>query len=416
MQKTGIGFFDQGLLSAFNFALGTILIRTVSKTQYGLYVLAASIILLVVGFQNALITTQFTVLAPAKAADEQDRFCAALNIGQFIYWIPLAVLFILALYLLRACGALGSEYLPLLTICAVSALGVLSREFLRAYYYFKLEPSLVLFIDIAYILLFSSAFGACLFFDVPNAHLYALAGMGMAGFIASVKGMRSLKAKLPSISKETLLAPLKECWKNGKWALLGVAVTWLQTQSYVYLTLSMLGAEHTAVAHAARLLLMPTMLLNLSYGMLFRAKWAQDLSGGAAESVFKDASRVLAALVSIIALYSVGLYIFSDSIIATVFKEKYQNISSYIFLWAILFIFQAARSNASLILQVFQNFKGITVINAVTAPVTVILGIVLIKTIGAQGSVMAMAAGEALLGLMLYAKVVECRKSTYQSA
>jgi O-antigen/teichoic acid export membrane protein len=319
-------------------------------------------------------------------------------------------LVILCLKFLESLQFIGNQYTVILITCAISALGILLREFLRSYYFFRLNPERVLLTDLVYILWAAIFILALWYCDVDNLHIHVLAVLGISSLLASAKGSYALYKKIPILRFDHLSASLKECWPNGKWALLGVIVTWLQGQSYIYLITPLMGAEHTAVAHAGRLLLMPVVLLNMSYGRILRAKWAQDLQAGSSAELFKASRCILFIVSAITGLYAMCLYAGKSFVIGVVLKSEYLETGSYIILWAIFFVVQAARSNFSLVLQVHERFRKITIANTVTALFTIALGVWLTITCGARGSLHAMIAGEAMLASILSLQVKGCRR------
>ncbi len=413
--ETGISFFDQALLSAFNFIVGIILIKKIDPAQYGQFVLAVSLVLLVIGFQNALVTTQLTVIGPKKTVPEQNSFCAALFVGQYFYWLPLASVFIVVMAFGGHYFTYAPGYKTILVIMAVSALGTLCREFFRSYFYFRLAPKNVLAIDLRYIAIFAIVW--LLFLrDQPGQHYWVLGLLGLSSLLCAYAGYKALSEAIRTLTFQRMILALKECWGNGKWALWGVIATWLQTQCYIYLTASMLGADQTAIIHASRLLLMPVALLHMSYGRLFRARWAHAWHRREHDYVFRNARVVLWSLVGIISVYATLLYAAKGPIIHILFKDEYANCGAYILLWALFFLLQIQRSNASLLLQVFEQFRIISIFFTMTTVLTIASGIVLINLLGPTGSLWSMIAGEALLAILLSYQVAKCRLSTYRSA
>ena len=80
------------------------------------------------------------------------------------------------------------------------------------------------------------------------------------------------------------------------------------------------------------------------------------------------------------------------------------------------FLLQIQRSNASLLLQVFEQFRIISIFFTMTTVLTIASGIVFINLLGPAGSLWSMIAGEALLAILLSHRVSKCRLSTYRSA
>lgn len=410
VRKAGISVVDQAMLSAFNFFLGVLLIKRVEQHEYGLYVLATSFVLLVVGVQNALVTTQLTVIAPKKPRSEQREFAAALAFGQFIYWLPAAITAGGLLLLLGHFAAIPADLNRVLFIGVFTALGTLVREFARGYYFHRMNPAAVFRVDSTYLAVALLMIGAAVFLPLPYLHIWALAIVGFSAVAAATFDVFRIGRAAP-LSNKRIFSAIRECWVNGKWALLGVFVTWLQTQCYVFLIVTLLGADEMAVTHSARLMLMPVALLNMSFSMIFRAKWAHDWHGERPKKVFSSAIALFLAVASTIVVYSSLLLVFQEHIIGLVFRREYLQAGSYIHLWALIFAIQAARNIASLLLQVFEKFKFLTLVNAVTAIVTIVLGLLLIPSLGAKGSLISMAVGELFLAAVLLVQVNGYRRA-----
>jgi O-antigen/teichoic acid export membrane protein len=96
-------------------------------------------------------------------------------------------------------------------------------------------------------------------------------------------------------------------------------------------------------------------------------------------------------------------------VITFLFKEEYLGAGGLIVLWGFVFAFQAVRMNWSLVLQVAEDFRFLTLGNIVTAGVTVISGLGFVYLIGAPGALWGMIFGEGLLGLLYWKRVGKLR-------
>ena len=415
IKKSLLSLIDQGLLSVFNLLIGIFLIKQLPPSEYGLYVLATSIILLVIGLQNALINTQMTVLAPQKEKNEQKKFCAYLSIGQFIYWFPVASLFWIILYISNQLNLINDNmYSVLLTVIFISS-ALLIKEFIRSYLFINLDIKMVFILDIFYILmnfLFILIFYYC---HLGKMYLYVLVALGLSSVCVFFFPFYKLNKSVP-FSIRKILNSLKYCLVHGKWSLIGVMVTWLHSQSYVYLITPLLGRDQMAIVHSARLLFAPIALLNMSYGKIFRAKWARDWNSPNRSKVFKSAQLVLNILLSTIIFYSFTIYLFEKEIVTLFFTKEYSSSGYYIVFWTGIFLFQACRTNASLLLQVFLHFKDLALANSLMAITTIIGSVIFIKLFTVSGSLLGMMTGEAFLAIYLMREVKKCKELTYQSA
>lgn len=78
------GVLDQGLQSLINLSISVLLIYYESKHNYGLYGLGFATLLLFVGFSNALISTQMTVIAPSKKLKERMVFLILIPVEMLV--------------------------------------------------------------------------------------------------------------------------------------------------------------------------------------------------------------------------------------------------------------------------------------------------------------------------------------------
>jgi O-antigen/teichoic acid export membrane protein len=80
--RAGIAAADQTLLSAVNFVVQIILIKTTSKDEYGLYSLGFSIIMYLMSFQNAIVNTPITVTLAERTSEEKNKYVSSVFAGQ----------------------------------------------------------------------------------------------------------------------------------------------------------------------------------------------------------------------------------------------------------------------------------------------------------------------------------------------
>jgi O-antigen/teichoic acid export membrane protein len=399
---------DQAWLSAANLLLGVFLIKHSSKEEYGSYVLGYAIILFLVGVQNALVTTQMSVLAPSRSESEQGRFCSALAIGQFLIFIPIAILVALGGYVLKLAGAESGA--SLMFAIALTMLGVILREFFRSYFFLNLRPSVVLGLDIVFVGILFIGLWAAVILKYPSINLAALVIMGLAsaivGSIAAFMARSQMSVRLADV-----LPALQESWQHGRWALAGVTVTWLQDQSYIYLLSSMVSPAETAEASAARLFLAPLTLLNVGFSRVLMPRWAYLAHESKHGEIVETANRVKWLLVWMVVSYVAILLLLKDWLIPMLLTGAYTQTASLIVMWGVLFALQSVRGNYSTLLQVYKHFRDITLANTATAIGVLLMGAILIKAYGVKGSMLTMIFGEVVLVVLLIHVFRKVRKS-----
>lgn len=394
------GIADQGVLSLTSFLVGVWLIRTTGKNEYGFYLAGTSAYLYVMGLQNALITTQMTVLAPFKGDGERDGFCGALLKGQWLlFFIPLCLLATVA-FGLDAAGIGRTDTLLLTGTVAVISPGILSREFFRSYLFQRQAPHLVLAIDLLFCALWLGGMTAGRFLFPAHLHLLALAASGMASLLAALAASRLSPLPLGG-GLDPALSALGDAWRGGRWALAGMTVTWLQDQSYIYLLGMLAGVGASAEAGAARLLLVPATLIQVGAFRVLMPRWVRLRRLGRVAELQKQVRRTALAASTAIVAYAFLICAVRDSALAALYPAAYGNIGFLVVLWGGLCALQAARSSYSAGLQVMERFRLITLANTASAAVVVLLGVFLARSFGAAGGIMAQIAGELTLTLLL---------------
>lgn len=400
VKHAAVALVDQGILSAVSFCIGLLLIATVTKEQYGIYVMATTAVLVLVGFQNALITTQMTVLTPGKPAKEQSPFCAALGLGSNLIFGPLAVM--AAMFGLLTITFSSSENIVAIIVLAIALIivPILGREFSRSYYFLNLRPGRVLYIDVLYIGVL--LIGVALCYMLKPAYLFvgALGSTGMAAACAwKVSNKETRLTEHQSL--QAAKSALAETWKQGRWAAGGVAVTSIQSQSYVYILAVFGGGAYVAEAAAARLLLMPVSLLSAAVATVLTPRWAIELSESGVERVTYSARKILVLLVFAMLIYLGCLLATADTIIGYFMTDEYRDIKPLISLWGLVFLIQIIRSNMSIQLKVMHCFRSLTLANCVSALIVVVLGVFFVSRFGSNGALFGMITGELILTVLL---------------
>lgn len=399
-----ISFADQALLSLANFLIGVFLIKNSAKEDYGMYVFAYAIILFMVSVQNALVTNQMTVMAPNKKPEERDYFCTTLAVGQYLVVVPLAFVGMVLIGIIDNLGLLDSGKVAMAYAVAVAILGVLLREFIRVFFFLKLNTSTVLLLDFFHSILMLAGLWMASILVPNNLHMAAILIFGAASAVSGISACFlskfSFRARWMDIQNS-----LGEAWKNGRWALGGVVLTLLESQSYVYILTAISGAASTAEVNAARLFLMPVALLNVSVARVLMPRWGGWRAEGRYEHIISSARKALMLIVASILVYLFVLLWVKDLAIEVLLTKAYAGIGVYIMLWGVYFVLVAIRTNQSILLQVYEDFRAITLASIWSMMLVLSSSLVLIQYYGVPGSILAMICGEIILTTLLTRRV-----------
>ncbi len=185
LYKSGIASIDQALLSGLNFLISIVLIKTVSKPEYGYYSIFFSIILFMGSIQNAVINTPLAVLLITKKGDEKRKYVGSLFFGQYLLLFPLAFIGIIGGIITFYFNLLESSLSAIIVAISLASIGILCREFLRAYFFANETPNTVLIIDVLYvILIIILGFLAYIFSQLNVAVVFFL--MGLSSFLIGI--------------------------------------------------------------------------------------------------------------------------------------------------------------------------------------------------------------------------------------
>lgn len=154
LYKSGIASLDQAFLSGLNFLISIVLIKIVSKPEYGYYSIFFSIILFMASIQTAVINTPLAVLLINKRGDEKRKYVGSLFFGQNLFLFPIALIGVLGGIVTWYFNLLESSLSAIIVAISLAFIGILLREFLRAYFFADEIPKTVLIIDVLYVVLF----------------------------------------------------------------------------------------------------------------------------------------------------------------------------------------------------------------------------------------------------------------------
>jgi O-antigen/teichoic acid export membrane protein len=395
--RAGIASADQGLLSAASFLVSILLIRFVSKSEYGYYAIALPVSLFLVSLQNAVVNTPLAVLLASKSGTERREYVSSLGFGQFLAILPAACLGLVVFAVLRRYGLDPTVSSIALALCAAAA-GLLYREFLRSYLFAEEAPLDVLKMDALYVAVFLGLL--CIpyrYHEIRVDIVFLL--MGASALLVALLFSRGRGWRFPpkSVSKS-----YGENWELGKWALLGVCVTHAQTYSYLYFLGIFSGSTAVAEVSAARLLLMPMMLVQMGWGKIAIPHGSKLREEMQIRRFFKEQILSTLAFLAAIAVYVALLLAFSGALQNHLLSEKYAASFGYVIAWGAIFAAGFAALNASYGLQVTMGFRTITKVSFLVMLVTVGSSYFLIRRYGIAGGLAALLLGEILLAAGLW--------------
>jgi len=264
-----VSALDQAWLSIINLVISFAFISYGAKEDYGTYLLLLTPLYLFMGVQNALILSPIATVLPSASIAEKDTVYSTAIAAQVAFAILGALISCigLAIYLYIVYGTISTG---LILGFGLAVAGACAREGVRTIFYSIGNARGALKSDIAYGLGLIFLVGALSYFTLLTSTL-ALMAMG-------VSALWTYLFKLSHASRLSINSHvISKFWACGRWALVGVLVTWVNLNAYTLVVGFSLSAAAVADINVARLFLMPVALCGTAWSNLHRPQisaWA----------------------------------------------------------------------------------------------------------------------------------------------
>lgn len=387
------GVIDQAVLSATNFAVGLLMLRRTDDADYGLFVLATSTFLLLVGAQGSAVCGPMTVLANKRSDAQRLAMVSQLLRLLLRAWLPLAAIGA-AVFWMASGDWLGVPAATVGLAACVAAVGVLMREAMRAMWMLYSMPRALLGFD----LLFTMAYLALALYlsaEYRPAAPWVVLGLGGASALAAWCSWRHFRRRL-GWDPDGCDGAFAETWRLGRWALGGSIITWLHQQGFYYVVAALRGVEAVSGLAAARLLLMPVNLMITGVGQLLLPMASRWLAESGPARMFRHLAWLSAGVTVGAAVYFLVLWQLRGWVLVDVLKRDAASLDLSLLLWGVIFLLVGLRVFSQIGLQAMERFDALTKLAAVTATVSLSVGLVGIVWLDAPGALIGLIAGELL--------------------
>ncbi|MGJ0223498.1 hypothetical protein ACQUZK_08870, partial [Streptococcus pyogenes] len=241
-----------------------------------------AICLFYVGLGNGYLITQFVVrFQSSREPDHLTRAVFTLLLAFVAVTVLLTGLAIAGAHALQVLGDVGY----CLSVLTASILG-LARTFYQRYAYSAGVEIVALRMNLAWagcILVGTGLLAQHNNFADAESTLWIYSA---ASFVAVLIGASAFTIRFDQTTRSEVGAFITDASRGGLWATLGVIVTSLQSQAYVYVTAVLLGPAALGLANAARMLITPftSILPAFTNMMLPRLVQAQSANGDSLRS------------------------------------------------------------------------------------------------------------------------------------
>ena len=393
---------DQVLLSGTSFLVGFLLIRRTSDFDYGIFVLVQSALTLLIAAQAAWLAGPLAVAAPTKSPEIKRRMVGALEVSQRRFLLPVALVALLVPvggYLMGVWNWLVSLVIG---IAVVSGWLSLQREYLRGVLLIYSRPDSMLYADIGYAAVLLSGVTLAAFATHP-AVLWAVFALAAAAGVGHIIARKSLMRD-PGLEGGEAGIFWRELRPLGIWATVGAVIYWLFSQSYNYVLASRMDLTAVADVNAARLLLMPAIVLTVGVKTLLVPSAAAWLAESGLGPLVRRLCLFIGGMVLLDLTYFAVVWFARDWLTLDVMHKVIGDRDRLLVLWGAMALIGLVRDMLQTALFALQNFKAMAWLTGLSAVVALSLMWIGIGRWGTPGALLGLVAGEAvnLLGVCLF--------------
>lgn len=397
----GTGVLDQIMLSGANFIAGFAMIRYSSDVSYGQFVLAQSLVVLLVSAQSAWLSGPVTIVAPGKSAAVRAQMTGYLGASQtrFLRRVALGLLIIpLAAYLIKIWTATLSLAVAGTILAAWAAL---QNEYRRRMLLVYSRPQSMLSADAIYVIVFLLGIAIALL-NRPVAGLLAIAALGAAGLAGALIAHRMLAVDPGWVSGDS--GPFwREIRSLGKWSLIGAVIYWLFGQSWNYVLAARLDLTAVANVNAVRLVVMPVLVFKYGIQNLLIPVAADWLANFGLSRMLRRLT-VLTILISAMDLiYFTVIWNIRNWLIVDVMHKHIADQDRLLVLWVCVTLVFLPREILQAALSALKSLRSMAWLIGLSAVVSLSLMWLSIPLWGASAVLIGQLAGEGvnLIGLSL---------------
>ena len=383
---------DEVLLGVLSLALALVLIRGASKAEYGVFALVCTIMLLFRGAQTSLVLTPLATLGGRLRGAERISFVRSLSRLQAGLGVVLALAVTGAVLIVA-----GGEGWSLAVGSGLALAGAWLREFRRGAALLDGRAVGALVGDTVFAALAAAMTFAPWLLTGSVSAGGVLAAMGLAAGIAAVVGFPGNGAPA-AVSAYRGVA--RAAIEQARWTLPGAAIGWGQQSGYIYAIGLVLGTAAVGEVIAARLFVIPLMLVAAAWSRMFLPRASALVADGGDAVLVTRCGRALKIAVVGSTLYVVvlvGALLFG---FGRVLPADYEGCEVQILVWAAFAVTNLARSIAVCGLMARLEFRVLFVMNIASAILSVLLVLSLIYSLGSTGAIIGLTAGELLLALL----------------
>ncbi len=322
---------DQGLFAASNFVLSILLARLLTTEAYGAFNVAYALLLVSSTLHTALLTEPMMVFGPGKYSDRLPGYLGIVLLGHLAYTILGSSLLLLVSW---GAGLFGSVALSLALLgLALAGPFILLQWLMRRACYIVFKPQLAAWAGGCYMVLILSGIYVLRQLNWLSP-LTAFVLMGFSSLSTGVWLAVRLRVNRPSLrDRRQLHEAARVHWNYGRWSAAAHAIGNVP-ENVGYLLLPIWGGLAASAAFRAVMNLVLPVMHGITAVSTFLLPSLVQARG---QEEFKHLMRlVLVLLLTSSVAYWIMLGLFHSSLVTWLYKGKYAEYSTLLWLVGLL--------------------------------------------------------------------------------
>lgn len=366
-----LSFFNQATTSAFQFLLSLYMIKLWTPEEFGLFSIIFALGLILVGVQNAMFNTPYSVLIAAhKSTDNWAKLETTLSFFNALFIALVTFVTMISVYFFNLLN------LYLVISITFYFLFLLLKEF---YKNIAIVNNLIQWVTIVELCsVFAMLIVVFIYVSTGdnitlnlNEILFIL-GFSNLGVVIllSIK----LKINLRKTKFKSYLDTYKEfVWKDSRWSFVGMITTELQNRGYIFIVSILLGATSVGIIQAARVFFGPLNLLTGAWGRVVRPQLALLYQANEYCKMKNVLFYSLSGFVLFNVCFNLFLWWFWPHLKTDMFNQNYENIGYIVACWSIATLLLHIRNVFSITGQAIFQFRSLAFSTVIGAIITLIL-------------------------------------------
>lgn len=391
LRRLMLGMGGQAIISAFNFVVSVVLIRTLAAEDYGLYAMVVMFAGLATAVDGALVCGPLTVYGtrrhgrPSRAAIE--------SLLSSVHVLIVAAMFPI-IVTIAAFVAQGSHAVHL--AFGVYVVAIVSRNFSRSYAQARQRPDAALVGDVTLVGSALAMLGGR-FFLSNGLHLdFVLHAFAISNAIAMCLDLYLLRLSPRITFRPRSLRHYLPIWRHMRWALIGATSTSAQAQAHGLAVTTFAGPAALAPLAAGQVLFGPLRLLLVVWHSIMQPELVVAISRNDRRTVLRILQLSMLTLGAIVIALGLGMVAFWDVVVAQLYAAKYAEapmawISAAGF--AIIFCASVA-APASGVLQTLLQYRLLAQGTVYGSIISVTVAVTLLLWLGPAWSLLGVLSGE----------------------